>query len=67
MAYAFDLKTGSSRVATQIVEIFNGGNPAEMPFFQESTWKLVINLKVAKELGLELAPEIVAQANRVIE
>jgi len=67
MAYAFDLKTGTLRVAAQTVEIFNGGNPAEMPFFQESVWKLVINLKVAKELGLELAPEIVAQANRVIE
>ena len=50
MAYAFDLKTGSRRVAAQIVEIFSGGNPAEMPFFQESLWKLVINLKVAKEL-----------------
>jgi putative ABC transport system substrate-binding protein len=67
MAYAFNFKTSSLRVAAQVVEIFKGGNPAEMPFFQESVWKLVINLKVAKELGLELAPEIVATADRVIE
>jgi putative ABC transport system substrate-binding protein len=67
MAYAFDLKRGALRVAAQIVEIFKGSNPAEMPFFQESLWQLIINVKVAKELGLELAPEILAQANRVIE
>ena len=67
MAYAFDLKAGTRRVAAQIVEIFNGGNPAEMPFFLETHWELVINLKVAKELGLELAPDFVAQADRLIE
>ena len=67
MAYAFDLKAGTRRFAAQIVEILNGGNPAEMPFFLETHWELVINLKVAKELGLELPPEIVAQADRVIE
>jgi putative ABC transport system substrate-binding protein len=67
MSYAFDLKAGTRRVAAQIVEILDGGNPAEMPFFLESHWELVINLKVAKELGLELSPEVVAQADRVIE
>jgi putative ABC transport system substrate-binding protein len=67
MAYAFDLKRGSLRVAAQIVEILNGGNPAEMPFFQENHWDLVINLKAAKELGLEIQPGLVARADRVIE
>jgi putative tryptophan/tyrosine transport system substrate-binding protein len=67
MSYAFDLKAGSRRFAAQIVEILNGGNPAEMPFFLETHWEMVINLKVAQELGLKLPPEFVAQANRVIE
>jgi len=67
MAYAFDQKAGAKRVALQIVEILNGGKPAEMPFFQEIHWELVINLKAAKELGLEIPTGLVAQADRVIE
>jgi putative ABC transport system substrate-binding protein len=67
MSYAFDLNTGARRLAAQIVEILNGGNPAEMPFFQETHWELVINLKAAKELGLEIPPGLVARADRVIE
>jgi len=67
MAYAFDLKRGTLRIAAQIVEILNGGNLAEMPFFQETHWDLVINLKAAKELGLKVPAELVAQADSVIE
>ena len=67
MAYAIDVKALDRRSAAQIVEILNGGNPAEMPIFQESHWELVINLKAAKELGLEIPPGLVAQADRVIE
>jgi putative tryptophan/tyrosine transport system substrate-binding protein len=67
MSYAVDLKAGDRRIAAQIVEILNGGKPAEMPFFQEIRWELVINLKAAKELGLEIPAGLVAQADRVIE
>jgi putative ABC transport system substrate-binding protein len=67
MSYAYDLKAQARRVAAQIVEILNGGNPAEMPFFQEIHWELVINLKAAKELGLEVPAGLIAQADRVIE
>jgi putative ABC transport system substrate-binding protein len=67
MCYAYDLKAGARRVAAQIVEILNGGKPAEMPFFQEAHWDLVINLKVAKELGLEIPAGLVVRADRVIE
>jgi putative ABC transport system substrate-binding protein len=67
MSYAFNLETADRRVAGQIAEILNGGNPAEMPFFLETHWDLTINLKAAKELGLEVPARLVAQAERVIE
>ena len=68
MSYAaFNLDGEARRLAAQVVQILNGGNPAEMPFFQETHFDLVINLKAAKELGLELPADLVAseQADRV--
>lgn len=67
MAYTYNIKADARRLGAQIVEIRNGGNPAEMPFLLESHWELVLNLKAAKELGLEIPPALVAQADRVIE
>jgi putative ABC transport system substrate-binding protein len=67
MSWAFDLKAADRRIAAQIVEILNGGNPAEMPYFLETQWELVINLKSAKELGLEIPAGLVAGADAVIE
>jgi putative tryptophan/tyrosine transport system substrate-binding protein len=67
MSYAFDLKVDDRRIAAQIVEILNGGKPAEMPYFQETHWELVINLKAAKELGLEIPAGLIARADVVIE
>jgi ABC-type uncharacterized transport system substrate-binding protein len=67
MSYAFDIKAGAKRQAAQIVEILNGASPADMPYFQEAHFELTINLKAAKELGLEISPGLVARADTVIE
>ena len=67
MSYTFDHKPADRRLAAQIVEILNGGNPAEMPYFQETHWELLVNLKAAKELGLEIPAGLIASADRVIE
>ena len=67
MSYTFDHKPADRRLAAQIVEILNGGNPAEMPYFQETHWELLINLKAAKELSLEIPAGLIAGADRVIE
>jgi putative tryptophan/tyrosine transport system substrate-binding protein len=67
MSYAPNVIAEARRLAAQIVEILNGGKPAEMPFFQETHWDLVINLKAAKKLGLAIPAELVARADAVIE
>jgi putative tryptophan/tyrosine transport system substrate-binding protein len=68
MSYAaLNFDEEARRLATQVVEILNGGDPAEMPFFLENHFVLVINLKAAKELGLELPVGLVASANKLIE
>jgi putative ABC transport system substrate-binding protein len=67
MSYSWDVKSAVRRNAMQVAEILNGGNPGEMPYFQEARFELVINLKTAKALGLEIPAGLVASANAVIE
>ncbi len=67
MSYSWDLKSAIRRNAMQVAEILRGANPGEMPYFQESRFELVINLKTARELGLEIPDGLVAGAAAVIE
>jgi putative ABC transport system substrate-binding protein len=66
MSYSYDVKAAIRRQAAQVAEILRGANPGEMPYFQEARFEFVINLKTAKELGLEIPAGLVAAAT-VIE
>ena len=57
----------SGRLAARLVDkIIKGANPAEIPVEVNTKIEFVINLKVAKALGLEIAPEVLYQADRII-
>jgi len=67
MSYASDIKANIQRQVAQIVEIFHGANPGDIPYSQPVRFELVVNLKTAKELGIDMPPELVAGAATVIE
>jgi putative ABC transport system substrate-binding protein len=67
MSYASDLKANVRRQAAQIVEVFRGANPGDIPYSQAVRFDLGVNLKTAKELGIEIPAGLVAGATAVIE
>ena len=66
MFYGASLADQKRRSAALVAKILRGAKPADMPVEQPTTYKLVINLKTARALGLTIPTEILSRADQVI-
>jgi putative ABC transport system substrate-binding protein len=67
LAYGTDFKDLFVRAAALAGRILKGADPARIPVEQANTYELVVNLRTARSLGIDLPRSVMLQATRVIE
>jgi len=67
MAYALDAGAMMRRTADYVDRILKGAKPAELPIEQPTQYRLIVNLKTAKALGLTFPASVLLRADEVIQ
>jgi ABC-type uncharacterized transport system substrate-binding protein len=67
LSYGANINSQFHLAAFYVDRILRGAKPADLPVQEPTKIELVINLKTAKALGLDVPPQLLATANEVIE